>query len=182
MRLSARGAGFAGAVLLLILLARLDRSRRGRVGVSVTRAAPVHQAWPSAARDRPGFVSGLRRHDGGTAGTGLLVVPVVEVEGVAEYLGQTGLPRLVPAAGSRQGAVEPAPALPAADAQTGAAPDEEGVGSVPASTAAKPEAGRAPKPHGQSPEPPRRGRTPKGGAKPAKPRSPARPKPDGGWF
>ncbi len=176
------GAGFAGAVLLLILSARLDRSRRTRTGVPVTRAAPVHQAWPSAARDRPGFVSELRRHDGGTSGTGLLVVPVAEVEGVADILGQADLPRLAPAAGPAQGTVKPAPALLAAAAQSGAAPDEAGAGRVLDGASSKPEAGRAPEPRGQSPEPPRRGRIPKSGKKSAKPRSPAHSRPDGGWF
>ena len=168
-------AGLGGTVLLMVAAA-VGRSRRSRTG------APVRPAWPAAAGVGRGYVEGLAGHEEDGARVGLLVVPVAEIERVADVLGHADLPQRLPAAGSKQGTVKRTPALPPADARVAAATeDEAGAGSAADRALAKPDPGRARQPPQQVPRPPRKRTTAEGGGA-GEPRSPTRPKPDCDWF
>ena len=174
-------AGLGGTVLLMVCAAA-GRSRRKRAGAP---AAAVRPPWPAAAGARRGFVEGLARHEGDGARVGLLVVPVAQIERVAEFLGHAELPERLPTAGPRQGTVKRTPALPPADswvAATAATADEAGAGSAADGAPAKPDPGRARQPRQQVPRPPRKRTTAVDSDGAGEPRSPVRPKPEGDWF
>lgn len=175
------GGGVGGTVLCLMLLGAAGHLRRVRAVASVEPSASPYRhpaSWAGAERvpDR------LQ-----PAGAGRVALPAAPVKasgdgavvpGDARPCGSAASPRAAAVAGAP-------PALPAANARTGAATNERRAGPRPPEPPARPESGEAGRPRGKPPGSPRERATAKDiGIKPPKQQGPPRPKPDDdeGWF
>ena len=129
-------AGFGSVILILIVLAWLDRGWPGRGRTATVERAVA--ARSSAARRRPGFVDGVAPYDDDTPGAGPLIVPVARMEKMAAALGRADLPKLLTTSGSVMDAASGNRALPPARLEAKAAAESAGgsTDAVPARPAA----------------------------------------------